>query len=195
MAERAQITSVEAVEAFRARLLVYMSKARVSVEEVGEEIKRARGWLLNEQRSHWEKELRRRSKALEEAQQELFTARLGRLQPQTIAQLMAVQRARRAVSEAEDKRDAVRRWNREFDNRVQPLVKQVEQLHTFLASDLAKGAAHLGNVLKALELYSATRPARGKDAPLAPGSSQPEAESAAEPPTGPEQSRSEDGGE
>ena len=46
---------------------------------------------------------------------------------------MAVQRAKRALDEAEAKLRVLKQWNRVFDNRVDPLVKQMEKLHTVLA--------------------------------------------------------------
>jgi hypothetical protein len=182
MPDRAHITSVQQIEAFRASLIVYSGRARVCVEEVGEEIKRTRDWLLNVQRSQWEKEIRRRGKALDEAEQELFTARLGNLRTETAAQQYAVARARRSLLEAEEKKESVRRWNREFDNRLDPLIKQVEQLHTFLSNDLAKAVAHLGTVLNAIELYTTKQTEPGTPPALEsiagveqePGSDQPE---------------------
>ena len=68
MPERAHVTSVDALEAFRANLIVYLSKARPTLEEVSADVQRTRGWLEGEQRTYWESELRRRSQALQEAQ-------------------------------------------------------------------------------------------------------------------------------
>ena len=64
MPERAHVTSVDALESFRASLIVYLSKARPTLEEVSADVQRTRGWLEDEQRTHWENELRRRSRAL-----------------------------------------------------------------------------------------------------------------------------------
>ena len=68
MPDRAHVTSVDALEAFRSNLIVYLSKARPTLEEVSAEVQRMRSWLEDEQRTYWENELRRRSRALEEAQ-------------------------------------------------------------------------------------------------------------------------------
>jgi len=155
MAERAQVTSLEALEAFRANLLVYLAKARAALEEADDQRLRTRSWLENDQRSHWERECRRLRRELEEAQQELFSAKLSRLRAESAVQVMAVERIKRALHAAEEKREQVRRWNREFGNRVDPLAKQLEQLHTFLTTDLAKAAAYLGNVQRTLETYAA----------------------------------------
>src|SRR5512135_345004 len=119
MAERAKITSVDALEAFRSTLIIYVSKARPTLEEVTADVLRLRLWLENEQRTHWEAELRRRGKELEQAQSALFSARLGNLRQETAAEQMAVHRAKRLVEEAETKLRLIKQWTREFDGRVQ----------------------------------------------------------------------------
>ena len=63
MPDRAHVTSVEALESFRANLIVYLSKARPTLDEVSSDVQRIQGWLENEQRTHWENELRRRGRA------------------------------------------------------------------------------------------------------------------------------------
>jgi hypothetical protein len=166
MPERAQVTSLEAIETFRAKLLIFMTKTRAALEEAADEAQRTQSWLENEKRPHWEHECRRRARELDEVQQELFSAKVSRIQTKTAAQLLAVERAKRALREAEEKRDNVRRWVREFSNRADPLVKQVEQFLGFVTTDLVKAAAHLRSVLRTLDAYMATRP-EGSSAPPA----------------------------
>jgi len=45
MPERAKVTSLEAIEGFRARLIIYRDKAGRVLDEVSEEVSRTRGWL------------------------------------------------------------------------------------------------------------------------------------------------------
>jgi hypothetical protein len=154
MAEKAQITSVEAIESFRAQLIVFLGQARPVLDEVANEMSRMRLWLQNDQRMFWEQELRRRARRLEEAKQELFNATVSSLQTGTAALLqMTVQRSRRAVDEAEAKLKFLKRWDAELDNRSSPLMKQTEQLQGFLATDMARAVAYLDQVLKALDAY------------------------------------------
>src|SRR5437762_2045419 len=107
MAERAQVTDVEAIEAFRAKLIVFMSQARASLEEMGSELQRTRSWLENDRREHWNRECRQRSRAVEESEQQLFQAKLSPGQTHTAAQLLAVERARASLRQAETKREMV----------------------------------------------------------------------------------------
>ena len=80
MVEKAQITSVEAIESFRADLIVFLGQARPALEEVSSEMARMRLWLQDDRRVFWEMELRKRGRKLEEAKQELFNATLSQLQ-------------------------------------------------------------------------------------------------------------------
>ncbi len=154
MPERAQVTSIDALEAFRSSLIVYLSKARPTLEEVSADVQRTRGWLEGEQRTYWESEFRRRSRALDEAQAALFSSRISNLREVSAAEQMAVQRAKRALDEAEAKLRTVKQWNRVFDNRVDPLVKQMEKLHTVLANDMVKAVAYLAQAIDALHKYA-----------------------------------------
>jgi hypothetical protein len=155
MAERAQITSVEALEEFRADLIVFLSKARAALEEACDEILRARAWVTDDRRLHWENELRVRGRKLEEARAELFNARLSRFQDSSALQLMAAQRAERAVREAETRLSIVKKWGRELENRTDPLLKELNQLQGFLTTDMGRAVAYLGEVVKTLEAYAA----------------------------------------
>ena len=154
MAERAQVTSVEAIESFRASLILFLSKARPTLEEISSDLLRTRLWLQNDQRSHWENQLRLRGRMLEQAQSELFGARLSKIQTATAAQYMAVTRARNAVREAETKLRLLKKWDRELEHRSEPLMKQVEQLHGFLAADMGKAVAYLAQVVRTLDAYA-----------------------------------------
>jgi hypothetical protein len=164
---QARITSVEAIERFRAALIVFTSQARPALEEISGEMTRTRLWLENDQRRFWENERRVRNKKLERAQQELFSARLSQFQESTALQLMMVNRAQRAVHDAEEKLARLKRWDRELENRSAPLLKEVEQLHSFLTAEMPKAVAYLSQVVRALDAYAdagASGNAEGKTA-------------------------------
>ena len=154
MPESARVSSLEAIAAFRARLLVFLTKSRPALEEVSGEIMRTRLWLQNDQRIHWEGQIRQRAKKLETAQHELYSARLARIREVTTAEQSAVNKTRRALDEAEEKLRTLKRWNRDFDSQVEPLVKQVDKLQTFLVHDLTKAGVHLAQILKSLDAYA-----------------------------------------
>jgi hypothetical protein len=168
MPQKANITSVQALELFRSNLINYVSKARPTLDEVSADVMRTRVWLQDEHRTDWEIQLRKRHKVLEEAQATLFSSRMGNLRQESAAELMAVHRAKRAVEEADNKLRMIKKWNRDFDSQVQPLVKQMEKLHTILANDLTKAVAYLTQTLNTLAAYQDVKPAPEATVPPPP---------------------------
>lgn len=156
MAERAKVTSLEAIESFRANLIVYLAKARPALEEVATEVARTANWLRNDQMKFWKHQMKLRRRKLEQAQQELFSARLSTFREVTSSQQMAVHRTERAVREADEKLIFLKKWSRDLENRSDPLVKEVNQLQNFLTSDMIQAVAYLDRVSKALEAYTKT---------------------------------------
>lgn len=154
MAAQAQVTSVEAIESFRASLIVFLSKVRPTLEEVSDEVMRLQFWLQNDQRRHWESELRKRGLKLEEAKRERFNTALSHLQEATALQHMAVQRAEHAVRDAEEKLDTLKRWERGLEDRTAPMVKQLEEFQGFLTVEMGKAVTQLVQTTKALEAYT-----------------------------------------
>ena len=154
MPQKAHVTSLEAIELFRSNLIVYLSQARPALEEVSTEVLRTRSWLETEQYLHWESQLRRRLKELEQAQQALLSSRLGVLRKETAAEQFAVHRAKEAVVEADLKLRILKKWNRDFEGRVQPMVKQMEKLHMVLSNDMVKAVAYLNQAIKTLAAYA-----------------------------------------
>lgn len=156
--ERAKVTSLEAIEMFRARLIIYRDKAGRVLDEVGEDVIRTRVWLQTDRITFWEGQIRRRQKELEMRQQELFSAQISGMRDASFVQQQAVQRARRAIQEAEGKLNIVKQWNRQYDQRIEPLGKQVEKLRHNLVHDLGLAVAFLAEVTKTLAEYAEMSP-------------------------------------
>jgi hypothetical protein len=178
MPDQANVSSVDALEAFRSALIVYVSKARPALEEVSADVMRTRLWLQDEQRTRWENEARRRSRALQEAQQALFSARLSTFREETSAEMMVVQRTRRAFQEAEEKLRVIKKWDRDFDNRAEPLLKQMEKLQTVLAQDMGHAIAFLTQAIIKLHAYAGIAQPTTAPALAPPAGSEPAAEGA-----------------
>jgi hypothetical protein len=173
MPESAHITSIDALDAFRNALVLYVSKARPTVEEVSSDILRMRMWLQNDQRMLLEGLVRRRQRELEQAQQALFSKRVAVIKQENSVEQLAVQRAKRALDETEAKLRRLKNWNREFDSRVEPLVKQLEKLHSVLSVDLLKAQHSLAQKVSTLQAYADLSAGGGAavSAPAAEGSS------------------------
>ncbi len=162
MPERAKVTSLEALEAFRARLIVYREKAGRVLDEVSDNVTRTRLWLETDRPAYWHNQIRRLSRELEQAQQELFSARLSGLRDSSINQQMAVQKLRRAIREGEDKAKTVKQWQRQFDTRIEMPARQAEKLRHFLEHDLSKAIAFLNEAIKSIAAYAELTPSAPK---------------------------------
>lgn len=180
MPEGAKVTSLEAIESFRAKLIIYRDKAGRVLDEVGDDVTRTRLWLDNDCTTRWTGEIRARGRELEQKQQELFSAQLSGLLEASVVQQAAVQKARRAIRDAEEKLQLVKRWKQQYDHRVEPTAKQVEKLRHHLGHDLGMAVAKLAEIIKQLSAYAEMSPgSAGKTAPLSPSDAPPHPEGSA----------------
>jgi hypothetical protein len=192
MPHAAHASSIEAIDAFRASLLVYISKARPALDEISAETMRVRQWIESDRRLYWETQVRRRMKDLETAKQELFSATMANLRDTASSEIMAVRRAERALREAEDKLACVKKWAREFETRALPLARQLQKLDTLLTSDLPAAAQYLTQIIRTLDAYAsatsapASTPADASSAGTpAPSAPEPNTPAATPPPVTP----------
>jgi chromosome segregation ATPase len=153
MATQAKVSSTEALERFRAALIVFLTKSRRSLDDATDEVRRMRQWVQHDQVSHWEGEYRRRKKQLEQAQQELMSARLSKEQSAIMARQMALNKAQNAITEAEFKLRKLKGWSQNFESAADPIVKRMERLRQVL-NDLPKAIAYLVAIQKTLEAYA-----------------------------------------
>lgn len=154
MPERAKVTSLESIEDFRAKLIVYRDKASRVLDEVSDNVTRARVWVETERPVYWQAQIRRLNRDLETAQQELFSAQLSGLRDASYAQQAAVQKIRRSIRDAEDKAKIVHQWQRQFDQRVEGPARQAEKLRHFLGHDVARAIAYLNEAIKNIAAYA-----------------------------------------
>jgi len=160
MASQAKITSTEALELFRANLIVFLNKAHRSLDDVSDEVRRTRLWLQHDQRLRWESELRKRSKVLDQAEQELMTLRLsGKHEGALMVRQAAVNKAKHAVEEATQKLGCVKTWNQNYESCADPVLKRLESLRQLLDDDMPKAISYLVNILRTLAAYTSSPPA------------------------------------
>lgn len=171
MSSQARITSIDALESFRAELIQYITKARVALEDMTSETRRTRDWLDHDRVNFWGTEIRKRTKLLEQAEQELYSANLTSPLASNALQKMAVLKAKRRVVEAEEKMRVINQWRKRFDRLSNPPLRQLDPLFALLSQDLPQGVVSLGESIKALQAYAE------KAAPVVNPSSETEASS------------------
>ncbi len=151
---QARAGSIEAVDAFRAHLVVYLARAGAVLEEVEGDLQRARMWLEGDRRVYWEQERRRRARKLEETQAALFSARLSAFGQGSAVQQADVLLARRSLEEAEEKLRRIRAWVRGFDSRTEALRRQLHSAESYLGHDMAQAVASLSETVRLLQAYA-----------------------------------------
>jgi len=75
MANQVRVTSIDALEALRSALIIFLTKARRSLDDARDDVRRTRTWIQHDQRFHWEGQVRQRQKKLDQAEQELLSAK------------------------------------------------------------------------------------------------------------------------
>ncbi|MBG87649.1 MAG: hypothetical protein CMO80_12210 [Verrucomicrobiales bacterium] len=154
MAQSANVTNTGALQRLRAALVIYIEKAGITIDEVTDDARRIRFWLQGEKLQYWKKEYKSRMKKLEEARSALLSARLGNLTEVSMLHQMAVKRAERDYHEAEEKIRKIKRWLRDYEQKILPMLKQLDKFRTVVSADLPKGVAYLDGALDALEAYN-----------------------------------------
>lgn len=168
MSNQARISSIDALEVFRAELIHYIDKARVALEDMTGEARRTRTWLEVERTHYWTAQLKKLTKQLEQAEAELYSANLTSPLASNALQKMAVARARRKLDEAEAKMRVIKHWRQVYDNRTGPLLRQLEPLFFHVGQQLPKAVHALGETIKTLQAYAeASRPTQRPAVPPA----------------------------
>jgi hypothetical protein len=177
MPQNANVRSIEAIDAFRAVLVLYRDRASRILDDVRDDVVRTRSWLQGDCLLRWRKMVHDRSALLAQAEQELFTARLSGHPEAVQERRMAVNRARLAVRQAEEGLDRVRHWLRHYDSEIESRSKPALQLRQLLDTNTQQALTWLRETTDILADYAALA------APLIPGPETPASTAAA--PEGP----------
>ena len=154
MSQQARVTSVDALDAFRASMIIFVTKARQAVDTVRDRVRRTRNWLQHDQRMHWEGEIRRRQRSLDQAVQELYSARLTKMTATITIREAVVRKAKAAVEEAHQKLRNVKKWNTNFDSLADPLVKKLDGFRDYLDQEMPDAITFLYRASEILAAYA-----------------------------------------
>jgi hypothetical protein len=150
----AHITNLESLERFRSSLVLFLERANLILDEVGEEVKRTRIWLQTEQRLKLALEMKRIHRELEMLEAELFSARLSDLAQKKTGVQMLVNQKRRETRELEETQRKVGGWLRGYDSVVETEAKKVEKLRHHLDTDMVRAVTYLKEAILQLNAYS-----------------------------------------
>src|SRR5579875_2662200 len=118
MTQGAKVESIDALKVFRVAMIKFAENANVALGDAESEVQRVQMWLENEQQSHWNQQIRKRTEVLGRAKEALrmkkvFKDASGSSQSY-IDEEKAVQKATRALEEAQEKLANVKQWARKF---------------------------------------------------------------------------------
>ena len=150
----AHVTNLESLERFRSSLVIFLERANLILDEVGEEVKRTRIWLQTEQRLKLALEMKRIHRELEMLEAELFSARLSDLAQKKTGLQMLVNQKRRETRELEETQRKVAGWLRGYDSIVETEAKKVEKLRHHLDTDMVRAVTYLKEAILQLNAYS-----------------------------------------
>lgn len=155
MGNQAKVSSVEALDTFRASLIIFLTKARRFLDDARDEARQTRMWLQYDSMIHWENEIRRRSRLLSQAEQEFTSAHLSKNNENALAiRKAAMEKAKRALDEAEERMRHVKQWIQNFDSTADPFVKRMEGIKQFLDVDMPKAISYIVALEKTLSAYA-----------------------------------------
>jgi len=161
MGQRANVTSIDAVDDFAAALLSFKHEAAGVLEGLDQQIERAVQWIQQDQRQYWKHELRRSERQLQEAkinlQRCLTFKRIGDHRPSCIEEKRALERAKRRQQLCREKIEVVRRWSQAISRAVFEYKAGVGELSQWLETDAARTVGLLGRIARTLEEYVAAQ--------------------------------------
>ncbi len=155
MRRAADVKSIDALRDAKAAVVEFRETAGVALSEATSEVQRVASWLQNEKRTYWEHEIRRRREKVAQAKSELYRAKLAAMDPTAscLDQKKQLERAERALAEAECKGANVRRWARDLEREIMLFKGKLQALARSVDADLPRGEARLELLMDKLESY------------------------------------------
>jgi hypothetical protein len=160
MTQAAHVTSIDALEEFRTALVKFGTEAQAALCAADLEIRRTLDGL-EQQLKRWQTELRDRQEDVGRAKAELARRKWGHRDgggPGTTDQEVALKKAQQRLREAEDKIEAIRRWQRLLPREIHEYEGPARGLGGWLESNLRHTTAILASKIAALEAYAAMLP-------------------------------------
>src|SRR5262245_54094299 len=138
MSESAQVSSIDALRQFRAKLCEFGVDALESLAAVEMELRHMEDWL-SQRVKYWQLQLRDRGEDLSRAKASPVRHKWGSRDGKGVGTTeveMEVKKAKFRIQEAEAKLEITQRWQREFPKATHEFHGPARQLTGYLESDL-----------------------------------------------------------
>jgi hypothetical protein len=157
MSQAARVTSIDAIEEFKAAWCRFGTDAGNALANLDLQIRRAFDWL-DEQTSFWKREIRRREELVVRAKGELLQRQYGNRDgrgPGTTDQEIALEKAKARLHEAETKLGNCKHWSQTLPREVMECQGPARLLTGVLESEFKNALGVLEQKILALEAYLA----------------------------------------
>jgi len=154
MANQAKVGSLDSIKSFRTSLVIFIERMTNALDDVGDEVKRTRNWILDEKVNYWRSMKRQWEKKLDQAEQELYSTRLSTMHNTNTEAQMNVRRATQKVDEIDGKIRTVQKWARDYDSIVEPLARRLDTYRDLLSTKYPKAIFQIDKTIETLESYA-----------------------------------------
>lgn len=152
----ANLTSIDALTAFKAALVQFSATASDALVQLGLEARRPIEWIEHDRAQYWPRQVQRASDAVSEARLALQQCELtidGDSGRSCYDERKVLEKAKRRLQESEDKVQAVRRWRVAIRKEIEEFEVQAARLQQYLDSDFTRSLAALDRMAAALDRY------------------------------------------
>lgn len=153
MAKRARVNSIDELRRFRVGLCEFIDDCRTALVLIRSDIGRTQSWVEREQLLYWEGMVKRRTKELSQARNDLNRKELT--SDRTLDERRALERAKRQLEESRQKVRVVRRWVKLLPNELDRLIGSIQHLSHSIDRDGPQAVSSLDEIVKSLESYLA----------------------------------------
>ena len=156
MNQSANVTSIDAVRAFRAALVKFEENARDAVTCLELEIRRAIDWIEVDRRRYWPAQVRQASEELVQARNTLERCQLkygSEEAPSCYEQKKNYELAKRRLRYCEDQVRKVKHWTRMIRHELTQFDGQMAQMTICVDTELPRAIAAISQMLNALQRY------------------------------------------
>ena len=171
MKQRAQITSFDALTAFRGGILEFDEAAQAALESMVLEVRKAMDWIEHDRAQYWPAQVRHASDALVQARADLARCEVA-IRPDErnpcTEQKKRLAHCKQRLRYCERKVEAVKHWRRILDHECTEFLGRVNKLSGFLEMELPNAVATLERLIRALEDYAQPIPLPNRELPCSP---------------------------
>jgi capsule polysaccharide export protein KpsE/RkpR len=161
MSQGANVRSVDAIRDFKVALINFAEEATVALGSTEMEIRQIRNWLLRDQLSYWQAQIKRGQERVSTTRADLFRRKLSQSNSDAISdteQKEALRAAERQLRQAEEKVAIIKKWIPVFEHALSEYHSQSQPLGDRLSGSFAATLSLLDRMLASLDAYLAMAP-------------------------------------